>query len=240
MYKKHFAAKIVLMATVIAGYGMTASTTYAAASTEQQANTLQKVESADKIGQLEAEVSALEARLDKERYAFSKMGENNYKIFQVANEGLSTSIYVSFTCVTGDGDVNSDGVNDIMIVETSWKGWTGRCLLFYGGKSIDFSSPDMIFEGESSGHYFGNQSGAMADINNDSHDDVIIGARGYASGKDGIGDGRVYIYYGGPNMDNVADIILEGEKDAKSCFGLTVAAGDIDSDGYADILVGGH
>ncbi len=52
---------------------------------------------------MEPKVSALEEKLHKERHAFSKMGENNYKVFQVDSD--------SSNAVCATGDVNNDGFN---------------------------------------------------------------------------------------------------------------------------------
>ena len=184
----------------------------------------------EKAAELEPKVAALEARLHKERHEFSKMGENNYKIFQF---GVDDKEFSNFSGVTGDGDVNNDGFNDILVSNPSWNNFAGRALLFYGGKDIDFSSPDIIFEGESKEDCFSDQSGVFTDVNNDGYDDIVIGAYAYNDK-----DGRVYIYFGGLDIDNIADVILDGEKGAKGWFGIPVSKGDIDNDGDEDILVG--
>jgi len=90
-------------------------------------------------------------------------------------------------------------------------------------------------KGENTKDRLSDQSGAFSDVNHDGYDDVIIGAFGYPSLK---GDGRVYVLYGGPGMDSVPDMILEGPPDEKSLFGLMITASDIDHDGMVDILVG--
>ena len=46
----------------------------------------------------------------------------------------------------------------------------------------------------------------VLDVNSDGFDDVIIGANGYSNYT-----GRSYIFYGGENMDNIADIVFSGE-----------------------------
>jgi len=158
------------------------------------------------------------------------MGENNYKIFQVDSDDR-----MPLSTVYGKGDVNNDGFNDILINEPEWSGLRGRAFLFYGGKDIVFSSPDMIFEGEKEGDGFGGQAGVFADINNDGNDDVIIGASGTST--DPI-NRRVYVFYCGPDMDTKADIILDSGVDEGGRFGYTVTAADIDNDGYNDVLVG--
>ena len=48
--------------------------------------------------------------------------------------------------------------------------------------------------------------------------------------------GRVYLFYGGPDMDTTADLILEGQ-DKGERFGSGIVCGDIDNDGYEDIIV---
>jgi len=93
---------------------------------------------------------------------------------------------------------------------------------------------DKTFSGEGTGDRFSNLSGAFGDVNGDGFDDVIIGARGYPNGNN---TGRVYIFYGGSNMDQNADVILDGEAGQGGYFGLIVAAGDANNDGYDDVLV---
>ncbi|HCO92343.1 MAG TPA: hypothetical protein DIU00_00055 [Phycisphaerales bacterium] len=182
----------------------------------------------EKAAELEEKVSSLEAKLEEGRNEFSKMGQNNYEIFKLDTKEPEL---ISNTCA--EGDANSDGYNDILIAEYSWDNFTGRVFFFYGGDDIDFSSPDMIFEGENVMNLFGNRPSVFGDVNNDGYDDIVIGAYGYNNWT-----GRVYIYYGGPDMDNISDLTLDGEKGALCRFGQGIAVADIDNDGFNDVVIG--
>jgi len=82
-----------------------------AASTEQSPKTLHEAAKPGKAAQLEAKISSLEARLHKERHEFSKMGQNNYRVFQVETEESSI-----IGAVSANGDVNNDGFNDMVAI----------------------------------------------------------------------------------------------------------------------------
>jgi len=131
-------------------------------------------------------------------------------------------------------DVNGDSIDDILISAPNWNDCRGQVYLYFGGGDINPSSPNLVFSGADPNTHLGGYAGTCsADINNDGHGDVVIGARG----THGY-DGRVYIFYGGPKMDTQADMTLDGETGQGGNFGLTVTSGDIDNDGYEDILVG--
>jgi hypothetical protein len=133
------------------------------------------------------------------------------------------------------GDINGDGVADILVAAPGWNDETGRVCLYYGSDRIDPTKPNIVFSGKSPGDWFGGHSGVYtADLNKDGYDDVIIGALN----PGGKGDGHVFIHYGGPDIDNTPDIILDGEPGQSSWFGGTITASDIDQDGFVDLLVG--
>ena len=74
-------------------------------------------------------------------------------------------------------------------------------------------------------------------MDGDGYADALVGAFGYNGNR-----GRVYLYRGGPSLDTTADLLLDGEAvgDA-SRFGFSVAsAGDVDRDGYGDLLIGAY
>jgi ankyrin repeat protein len=145
-----------------------------------------------------------------------------------------TAEYASLPCARGD--INGDGVADMLVSAPGWQDETGRVALYYGSDEIDSTKPNMVFWGESPRDCFGGHMAVYAaDMNKDGYDDVIVGAYDYPAGKR---DGRVYIYYGGPNMDNAPDVVLDGEPGQGSKFGITLTASDIDQDGFIDLVVG--
>ena len=129
------------------------------------------------------------------------------------------------------GDVNADGYDDLLVTASRFNECQGRAYLYYGGQDMD-TTPDIIFTGETVGDYFGEGSW-LGDVNGDGCTDVILGALGYNEDQ-----GRVYIYYGGANMDNVPNVVIDGEPEVAGGFGRTCTTGDVNGDGYEDLFVG--
>ena len=94
------------------------------------------------------------------------------------------------------------------------------------------STADVTLTGTASTN-FGWSVAYAGDIDNDNYDDVIVGSPGYSSGK-----GAAYIYKGGSSMDNTEDVTFIGAENGDN-FGYSVAyAGDFNSDGYSDVIIG--
>ena len=69
-------------------------------------------------------------------------------------------------------------------------------------------------------------------MNGDGYADVIVGGYGFFD--------RVYIYSGGPIMDNIPDVMMATQA-TDDGFGKSVStAGDVNGDGYADVIVGAY
>ncbi len=142
--------------------------------------------------------------------------------------------------VSTAGDVNGDGSSDVVVgAHQNDAGGTdaGRVYIYFGGASMD-NTADVILMGASAGDYFGWSVSTAGDVNGDGYSDVIVGAPYNAVG--GVQAGRAYIYFGGSGMDNIADVILTGEA-AGDHFGNSAStAGDVNGDGYSDVIVGAY
>jgi len=128
------------------------------------------------------------------------------------------------------GDVNGDGYGDIIIsayYEPPIMGYTDKSILFLGSAEGFSQSPSW-----SKSNCYGESVSGGGDINGDGYDDVIIG-----DGR--CSPGAVYIHYGsvgGISAD--ADRTISGS-DPNARFGSSVSnTGDINADGYSDIIIG--
>jgi hypothetical protein len=142
--------------------------------------------------------------------------------------------------VAGAGDVNNDGYDDVIVgAATCDLDGTdaGRAYVFYGGASPN-AVADMTLSGEAAGDHFGCAVGTAGDVNDDGYDDVIVGALWSDAG--GTNAGRAYVFLGGSHPNSVVDLTLTGV-DPSDYFGCSVGtAGDMNGDGYADMIVGGY
>ncbi|MBK8983700.1 MAG: FG-GAP repeat protein [Ignavibacteria bacterium] len=134
--------------------------------------------------------------------------------------------------VSSAGDVNGDGYSDVIAGARGYSSNTGRAYVFFGGTMMN-NAADVTMTGEAAGNFFGRSVSSAGDVNADGYSDVIVGADGYSSDT-----GRAYIFFGGTLMDNAADVTMTGEATGNS-FGWSVSsAGDVNGDGYSDVIVG--
>jgi hypothetical protein len=132
------------------------------------------------------------------------------------------------------GDVDGDGYGDVIVGGDQYKAFTGRAYVYAGGPTGVRASPVFVATGEDVNNHFGYAAGTAGDINGDGYDDVVVGAYHHANFR-----GRVNVYTGG--KDGLAEpprFVLTGEG-PDDYFGRSVAtAGDVDGDGYDDVIVG--
>ena len=131
--------------------------------------------------------------------------------------------------VSSAGDVNHDGYSDVIVGAPGHNLIHGKVYIFFGSPTMD-SSADLTIIG-STGFYFGISVSTAGDVNGDGYDDVIVGAKGLSYGK-------AYIYYGGSSMDGGADVTMVGEAVNEELGCSVSTAGDVNDDGYSDVIIG--
>jgi len=141
------------------------------------------------------------------------------------------------------GDLNGDGWNDIAVGSPESKR-LGQVFLYWGGPALD-AKPDRTLTGSRGFEFFGSALAGVGDANGDGYDDLWVGAPWFIPFLQVTSDrvGRGYLYYGGPNADGVVDALYDARPVAnvrdELLFATSVAAaGDVNHDGYADLMVG--
>jgi hypothetical protein len=141
----------------------------------------------------------------------------------------------NFGCsVAGAGDVNGDGYADVIVGAYSAANGTGRAYLFLGGAAGMSPSPALTLNGLNSGGQFGWTVASAGDVNGDGFADVVIGARAVSNFA-----GRAYVYLGSATgLGSSPSTVLTASDATAGVFGSAVAgAGDINGDGYADVVI---
>jgi hypothetical protein len=143
---------------------------------------------------------------------------------------------------TGAGDVNGDGYDDI-IVSASWYSLTlsdisyvynsqeGKVLVYFGSPTGLSDLPAWEKTGQAPGMSLGAQLAGLGDVNGDGYSDVAIGSP-FADNDKGV----AYVYYGSATgLSDDPDWQYQGT--GKLQFGSSMAGGDWNGDGYADLVV---
>jgi hypothetical protein len=138
------------------------------------------------------------------------------------------------------GDVNGDGFDDVIVGAHYYDHGQkneGRAFLYEGSPRGLRTNPSWTAEGNQVGAVFGRSVSTAGDVNGDGYDDVIIGAPQYDHGQ--TNEGMAFAYYGSATgLSTTANWTAEGNQ-ADAWFARSVAtAGDVNGDGFADVIVG--
>ncbi len=136
------------------------------------------------------------------------------------------------------GDFNGDGINDILTADNIFDGLafnTGEVYIYYGNDELSTMPDQTILDPDGKAQdQFGFYVSSAGDVNNDGFDDLIVSID--------FGN-KVYLFMGSSQglSDKPDKTLLPSSGFTGYLFGHRIALrhGDINSDGFADILIGG-
>jgi hypothetical protein len=138
------------------------------------------------------------------------------------------------------GDVNGDGYADVIIGANRYNNENseeGAAYVFHGSASGLGDTAAWMVESNLTRAEFGYAVSTAGDINHDGYDDVVVGARYYSQPEDN--EGAVFVYLGSATgLHTTADWIYESNQSGAGLGTSVASAGDVNGDGFDDILVG--
>jgi len=170
--------------------------------------------------------------------------------------GIESMDYSGYS-VSSAGDINGDGFDELLIgaylADTNV--FSGATYLVYGkegGYDASFNLSDIngtngfVINGAAPGDFSGYSVSSAGDINGDGFDDLLIGA--YQADTNGSNSGATYLVYGKEGgydaSFNLSDIngtngfVINGIASGDYSGYSVSAAGDINGDGFDDLLIG--
>jgi FG-GAP repeat len=139
------------------------------------------------------------------------------------------------------GDLNGDGYGDYMLASDgdynnmNGNGAIGQVKVFYGGPTLK-KQPDVVFLGANQQYRMASLTGC-GDLNGDGYDDLafIVGITSLDPSVQ-ADPPWVEIHFGGPDLATSPPLVLHGDRATVQPVQLA-AAGDVNGDGYPDLMV---
>ncbi len=180
-------------------------------------------------------------------------GSNGFRL------DLTTFSFFNSNEVSSAGDVNGDGFADLIVGDMNGNpdgNYSGSSYVVFGKASafaatLDLSSLDgsngFRLDGAAAYDFSGNSVSNAGDVNGDGFDDLIVSAP-YAN-PNGDFSGSSYVVFGKAagfaatldlsSLDGSNGFRLDGVAAYDFSGGSVSSAGDVNDDGFADLLVGG-
>jgi hypothetical protein len=133
-------------------------------------------------------------------------------------------------------DVNGDGYADIAVGAPNVDTARGRVDVYFGSASGVSSTPSATLFGPDPDGFFGRSVSSAGDLNGDGTTELVVGS---APNLGSNNAGAVFVFDGQEGgLASAPSRVLRGATGSDS-FGSSVAGpGDVDGDGYADLIVG--
>ena len=140
--------------------------------------------------------------------------------------------------LAGLGDVNGTGFADVAIGHPGQNGGGGAVYITFG-EQLFGTAPQQGITGSQVSAEFGAAVAAAGDVNGDGFADLLVGASQWDNGQ--IDEGRVFWYSGEPAAPPDYPSVLSLGGASNDQVGSRVAgAGDVNGDGFQDVLVTGY
>ncbi|MGE0428809.1 MAG: beta strand repeat-containing protein [Hydrogenophaga sp.] len=161
--------------------------------------------------------------------------------------------------VSSAGDVNGDGLADLIVGAHAAEGEAGRSYVVFGktdGTAVELSTiaaggtGGFVINGQSALDHSGTSVSSAGDVNGDGLADLIVGAP-ESDPESGLGGaGRSYVVFGKADgtpveLSDIAEnetggFVINGQSESDHSGWSVSSAGDVNGDGLADLIVGAY